>query len=83
MENPSKGDPVTTCMDVYKANIKYDGIFDKLKLIIVVRGPLQNKEMIGDTWSPTVSMRTLKYFLAGYSNYKSSVHQLDFVGAFL
>ena len=26
-----------------------------------VRGDLQNKEMIGDTWSPTASMRTLKY----------------------
>ena len=37
---------------------------DKLKLIIVVRGDFQNKEMVGDTWSPTSSMRTLKYFLA-------------------
>ena len=41
----------------------FDGSLDKLKLIIVVRGDLKNKEMVGDTWSPTASMRTLKYFL--------------------
>ena len=64
MSDLDKGDPVTPCMDVYKAKIKSDGSLDKLKLRIVVRGDLQNKEMVGDTWSPTASMRTLKYFLA-------------------
>ena len=39
--------------------------------------------MIGDTWSPTASMRTLKYFLADAAKHKSRVHQLDFIGAFL
>ena len=48
-------------MDVYKAKIQSDGSLDKLNVIIVVRGDLQNKEMVGDTWSPTVSMRNLKY----------------------
>ena len=47
-------------MDVYKAKIQYDGSIEKLKLIIVVRGEMQNKELVGDTWSPTASMRTLK-----------------------
>ena len=64
IEDPKDGEPVTPCMDVYKANIQYDGSLDKLKLRIVVRGDLQNKEMAGDTWSPTASIRTLKYFLA-------------------
>ena len=50
---------------------------------IVVRGDLQNKEMIGDTWSPTASMRTLKYFLADATKHKARVYQLDFIGAFL
>ena len=58
-------------MDVYKAKIQSDGSLDKLKLIIVVRGDLKNKEMVGDTWSPTASMRTLKYFLADAANHKS------------
>ena len=70
-------------MDVYKAKIQSDGSLDKLKLRIVVRGYLQNKKMVGDTWSPTASMMTLKYFLADVAKHKSRVHQLDFIGAFL
>ena len=38
--------------------------------------------MVGDTWSPTASMRTLKYFLADAAKHKARVHQLDFIGAF-
>ena len=70
-------------MDVYKVKIQSGGILDKLKLIIVGRGYLQNKELVGDTWSPTASMRTLKYFLADATKQKSRVYQLDFVEAFL
>ena len=70
-------------MDVYKAKIQSDVSLDKLKLIIVVRGDLQNEEIIGDTWSPTSYMRTLKYFLADAAKHKSIVHQLGFIGAFL
>ena len=70
-------------MNVYKAKIQSDGSLDKLKLRIVVRGYLQNKEMVGDTWSPTASMRTLKYFLADAAKHKAGVHQLYFIGAFL
>ena len=69
-------------MDVYKANIQSDGSLDKLKLRILVRGDLQNKEMVGDTWSSIASMRALKYFLAYAAKHKSRVHQLDFIGAF-
>ena len=61
IEDPKDGEPFTPCMDVYKAKIQSDGSLDKLKLRIVVREDLQNKEMVGDTWSPTASMRTLKY----------------------
>ena len=70
-------------MDVYKANIQYDGSLDKLKLRIVVRGDFQNNEMVGDTWSSKSSMRTLKYFLADAAKDKARVHQLYFIGAFL
>ena len=62
-----KGDPVKLCIYIYKANIQSDGILEKLKLIIVARGDLQNKEMIGYTWAQTSSMRTLNYFLADSS----------------
>ena len=42
IEDPKDGEPVTPCMDVYKAKIQSDGSLDKLKLRIVVRGDLQN-----------------------------------------
>ena len=83
IEDLKDGEPVTPCMDVYKANIQSNGSLDKLKLRIVVRGDLQNKEMVGDTWSPTASMRTLKYFLSDTAKHKARVHQLYFIGAFL
>ena len=70
-------------MDVYKAKIQSDGILDKLKFRIVVRGDLHNKELVGYTWSPTSSMRTLKCFLEDANEHKARVHQLDFIGAFL
>ena len=38
--------------------------------------------MVGDTWSPTASMRNLKYFLADAAKHKARVHQLYFIGAF-
>ena len=83
MEDPRKEKPVTLCIYLYKAKIRSDGSFVKLRLIIVVIGDLKNKEFIGDTWFPTASMRTLKDFFAGYSNNKSRVHQLDFIGSFV
>ena len=83
IEDQKDGEPVTPCMDVYKAKIQYDGSMDKLKLRFVVRGDMQKNEMVGDTWSPTASMRTLKYFLADAAKHKARFHQLDYIGVFL
>ena len=70
-------------MDVYKVKIQFDGILDQLKLVIMVRGDLHDKELVGDTWSPTASMRTLKYFLADATKQKAIIYELDFIGALL
>ena len=70
-------------MYVYKEKIKSDRSLDKLKLRIVVRGDLNNKSLVGDNWSPTASMRTLKYFLADAAKHKARVHKLYFIGSFL
>ena len=70
-------------MDVYKAKIQSDGSIDKLKLGILVKGDMQNKELVGDTWSAIDSMRNLKYFLEDAVKYKARVHQLDFIGSLL
>ena len=83
VEDPKKGEPITTCIDMYKEKIQSDGSLDKLKLRILVRGDLLNKEMVGDTWSPIASMRTLKYFLAYATKHKAIVYQLDFIVALL
>ena len=71
IEDPERDETVTICTDVYKAKIQSDGSLDKLKLRIVVRGDLQNKELVGDNWSPTASMRNLKYFLADATKNKA------------
>ena len=60
VQKPEKGAPVIPCMDAYKAKIQYDGGLDMLKLRIVVRGDLQKNKLVGDTWSSTAYMRTLK-----------------------
>ena len=74
VEDSEKDYPVNPCMDVYKAKIQSDGSIYKIKLRIVVRGDLQNKELVGDTWSPTASMRKLKYLLADATKHKARVH---------
>ena len=83
VQDPEKGDPVTTCMDVYKSKTQSDGSPDKIKLRIVVRGDLQDMELVGYTCSSTASMSTLEYFLADEVNHKGRVYHLDFIGAFL
>ena len=80
VKDPEKDEPVTPCMDVYKAKIQSDGSLDKLKLRIVVRGDLKNKEFVGYTWSPIAFMRNLKYLLAYVTKHEARFHQLDFIG---
>ena len=70
-------------MDVYIAKIHSYGSIDKLKLRIMVRGDMQNRELVGYTWSPTASTRSLKYFLAYAVKHKARVPQLDFIWSFL
>ena len=65
---------MTPCMDVYKEKNQADGSLGKLKLRIVVRGDLQNKNLIGYTWSPKASTKTLKHFLAGAVKHKTGVN---------
>ena len=66
-----------------QGNIRYDGSLDKSKFRILVIVDLHNKEIIGDTWSMTASMRTLKYLLVDYFKNKAGVYQLDFIGSFI
>ena len=49
----------------------------------MVIGDLKNNELVGDTWSPTASMKTLKYLLADKTKHKVGVHKLDLIRALL
>ena len=49
----------------------------------MVRGDLQNKYLIGDTWLTKAYMRTLKYLLVYAVKQKARVHQLYFIGGLL
>ena len=79
VEYQEKDEPGPPRMDFYKAKIHYDKSLDKLKLIIIIRGYLENKLLVGYTWSPRASMRNLKYFLVDATKHKAIVHQLDFI----
>jgi len=70
-------------MEIFKVKVKSEGLLDKLKTRLVVRGDLQDKNITEDKWSPTASFRSLKMFLAHACKVKAWVKQLDFVGAFL
>ena len=61
----------------------YDGSLDKLKLMIVVKRDLQNKELGGETWSPTDYNSNLIYLFADSANHKARIQQLYFIRAFL
>ena len=50
VQEPEKGEPVTPCMDVYKAEIQSDGSINNIKLGIVVIEDMKSKELVGDTW---------------------------------
>ena len=73
----------TPVMETFKVKVKSDGSLDKLKMLLVVRGDLQDKNITEDKWSPTASFHSLKMFLAHAARTKARVKQLDFVGAFL
>ena len=69
---------MTPCMDVYKAKIQSDGILDKLKLRFVVRGYLQNKELVGHLVTSSLH-DDLKYFLEDSVKQKAGVHRQYFI----
>ena len=77
VQEPEKGEPLTPFMDIYKAKIQSDGSLDKLKLIIVIRGDLQNKYLIGNTWLSTSPKRnqniSCKMLLSSWKEYTSQI----------
>ena len=83
IEPMQAGDTCTPTMDDNRVKLQSDGSLDKLKTRIVVRGDLQTKSIVEDTYSPTASGRGLKMFLGHAARTQCRVRQLDFIGAYL
>jgi hypothetical protein len=66
------GEISTPVMEIFKVQAKSDGSLNKLKTHFVVRGDLQDKNIIEDKWSLTASFRLLKMFLAHASHLKKT-----------
>ena len=75
-------DEVIPVKCAFKTKLNSYGGLDKLKARICVRGDMQIKDQTNN-WSPTASVRLLKCFLADAIRNKASVHQLDFIQAFI
>ena len=59
------------------------GVQISSSLRIVVIGDMKNKELVGDNWSPTAYMRTLKYFSAGCIQSQGKSAPVRIIGASL
>jgi len=78
-----EGETSTPTMEIFKVKVKSNGSLDKLKTRLVIRGDLQNGQLLEDKWSPTASFCSLKMFMAHAARLKCQVKQLDLIGAFL
>jgi hypothetical protein len=84
LDYPREGERVYPTLSLYKVKLDSNGLLDKLKARIVVRGDLmKDNQPHGDPWSPTASSRGLKMFIADAARHKARIKQFDFIGAFL
>ena len=68
---------------VYKTKLRSDGLVDKLKTRIAIRGDLDQGATDEDNAAPLASFRLLKIFLCIAAQRKRRVHQADYIGAYL
>ena len=78
--NGEKCLPVTA---ILKTKLRSDGMVDKLKVRIAIRGDLDKGAQDDDNSAPLASFRLLKVFLADAARHKKRAYHADFVGAYL
>ena len=81
--DPLPGEQILPLKWVFKVKIKANGSIDKLKARLVCRGDLQKLPPDEDTWSPTASMRLLKFFIGDAARNQRQIKQADFIAAYL
>jgi hypothetical protein len=83
-ETPSKDDPIIPVTVKYRVKITSEGLVEKLKTRIALRGDMMKETMFTpDTWCRIAGFRELKMFLAFAAECQQRVYQLDYVAAFL
>ncbi|KAG7371220.1 reverse transcriptase RNA-dependent DNA polymerase [Nitzschia inconspicua] len=84
IDTPNSGDPIIPVTAKFRVKLTKDGMIEKLKSRIALRGALmQDNVEIPDTWCPIAGFRAFKMFLAMAAHYKKRIYQLDYVAAFL
>jgi Reverse transcriptase (RNA-dependent DNA polymerase) len=78
-----KGEKCIPVKAIMKTKLKSDGMVDKLKVRIAIRGDLDKDAIDEDNSAPLASFRLLKVFLCEAARRKKRVFQADFVGAYL
>jgi hypothetical protein len=69
----NSGKKSTLVMEIFKVKIQSDGMLDKLKTQMVVRGNLQDKNISEDKWSPMNGSNQLRKSLKLYLMPKRSL----------
>ena len=83
-EQPNEDDPIIPTTTKFRTKLDPDGLIDKLKSRIALRGDMMRDDVdMPDTWCPIAGFRALKIFLAFVALYKQRAYQLDYVAAFL
>jgi hypothetical protein len=68
-ENPSEDDPIIPETAKYRVKLTSEGLIDKLKTRIALRGDLIRENILSsNTWCPIAGFRALKIFLASQLN---------------
>jgi hypothetical protein len=68
---------------VWSYKFNEDGILDKIKARIVVRGDLQKKDSLQQTYAATLAAKSFRAAMAIAAEFDLEVYQYDVVGAFL
>jgi hypothetical protein len=83
-ETPNEDDPIIPVTAKHRVKLTSDGLVEKLKTRIALRGDLMRENIsVPDTWCPTAGFKALKIFLAFAAECKQRIYQLDYVAAFL
>ena len=68
---------------VYKTKLRSDGLVDKLKVRIAIRGDLDTSAKDEDNAAPLATFRLLKLFICEAARRKRRIYQADFIGGYL